>query len=88
MEDDNTKTVIDEDDDLQNQLMLIQNLSDSEDEDEVTNIEDWGASLISPQKKQEITEESLLIDDNFSYDEGGNSDEDERYDISSDEEDF
>ena len=81
-EDDISETFIDEDEDLQNQFMLIQNLSDSEDEDE-----DWGALLISPQKKQEITEESLLFDDNFSYDKEEDSDEDERYDISSDEED-
>ena len=87
---DNTKIFIDEDDDdFQNQLMLIQNLSDSEDEDDdtITDTDDWGALLISPQKKQEITEETLLIDDNFSYDKEEDSDEDERYDISSDEED-
>jgi len=77
-----------EEDDFQNQLMLIQNLSDSEDEDddddhdEVTISDDLGVLLIAPPKKQEIAGESLLIEDNFIDDEGA----DERYEISSDEE--
>ena len=78
-----TKLFIDENDDIQNQLMLIQNLSDSEDEDDVPISDDWGILLIS-QNSQESTDESLLVDDNFSYDEGEDTEKDD-YDISSDE---
>ena len=78
-----TKLFIDENDDIQNQLMLIQNLSDSEDEDDVPISDDWGILLIS-QNSQESTDESLLVDDNFSYEEGEDTEKDD-YDISSDE---
>ena len=82
-----------EDEDFQNQLMLIQNLSDSEDDDaddeeeEVTITNDCGALLISQETKPEIPGESLLMEDNFDEDEGEDWDKEDKYDISSDEED-